>query len=307
MSNYPVTGIDVSKWQKQIDWSMALDQGISFAFIRASEGDKLVDAQLERNMRQTAALGIPHGIYHYFRPNLDWRGQANLFASLIQNWQFELEAVADVETSGSLPKTQLESQVSRFVQQVEAETGRTLLIYTSPGFFNRYMPATDWAWQRKLWVAHWTTARGPTIPSEWSNHGRTWTFWQYSARNQLGGGYGVATKSIDLDRFNGSPQEFMGMYNLADLPVAEQPPHDPGPQPTPEAVSYRVVAPCLHAFCSPGLNNTIVGELLHGEVVQLVDIAGTDEVWVQIDPERWVLYAYNGRKFLERVQAGQTT
>lgn len=301
MNDYPVKGIDVSKWQKQINWSKALDQGISFALIRASEGDKLIDSQFERNMRQTEALRIPRGIYHYYRPDHDWRGQASLFVYLVQSWQFELDAMVDIESSGSLTKTQLESQVSKFVQRVESETARKLMIYTSPGFFNRHMPTTDWAWQRRLWVAHWTSAGQPTIPSEWGNRNRTWTFWQHSARNQFGGAYGVATKSIDLDRFNGSPQEFMRMYKLASLPGFQDLPPDQEPGDLKEPVFYRVVASNLHAFNAPLLNSAIVGELGQGEVVQLLDISGTDEVWVQIAPERWVLYAYNGRNFLERV------
>jgi len=64
---FEVNGIDVSRWQKEVNWERALSAGITFAFIKASEhnradarnGSAIIDSQFERNMQETAHLGIP--------------------------------------------------------------------------------------------------------------------------------------------------------------------------------------------------------------------------------------------------------
>jgi len=68
------------------------------------------------------------------------------------------------------------------------------MIYTNPGFFDSQLPLTSWAWRKPLWVAHWTKAAQPRLPEEWSNHKKTWLYWQHSSgKNGLGALYGVAT------------------------------------------------------------------------------------------------------------------
>ncbi|MEA3438744.1 MAG: hypothetical protein U9R58_00510 [Chloroflexota bacterium] len=56
--------------------------------------------------------------------------------------------------------------------------------------------------------------------------------------------------------------------------------------------------PHLHP---PTVSSEITGELEMGDVVELVDLRGTDEVWVQIEPAKWVLFAYNGQPLLKKV------
>ena len=58
-TTWQITGIDVSRWQREIDWQQALTQGLSFSFLKATEGTQVIDSQFERNMHETARLGIP--------------------------------------------------------------------------------------------------------------------------------------------------------------------------------------------------------------------------------------------------------
>ena len=164
---YPVTGIDVSKWQKKVDWKVALQQGIAFTFIRASEGERQVDPCFEHNMIQTYELGIPRGVYHFFKPAGDPIKQAEMFSTIIKSWRFELDAVVDVETSDKLKPEAMQTALRRFIEHTERLSGRKLMIYTSPGFFNGRLGKTGFAWQRKLWVAHWTVREQPQLPNEW--------------------------------------------------------------------------------------------------------------------------------------------
>lgn len=289
--NFPVHGVDVSRWQKDIDWAMALSQGISFAFIKATEGKSILDSQYDRNMEETGALSIPRGIYHFFRPDqakTDWRDQADNFVVSASKYSFELDIVLDIERDGGLSKRDLNNVLEKWVGRVEESTNRLVMIYTSPGFWDRFMPATDWARYRKLWNASWTTAANPTIPDEWDKPG--WVFWQWSCKNQLGHEYGVATKSIDLDRFIGTREDFRTMYNLSSLPV-----------PVEGAIMYEVLLPSVHLFSAPGVASPIVGNLQQGDVIQLNDVYGTDEVWIKTNTGEWLLFAYNGNQLLRKV------
>ena len=305
MTDFPVTGIDVSKYQIEIDWQQALSQGISFAFIRSSEGNKQTDAFFDRNMQETGKLSIPRGIYHYFKPGRDWKAQRDLFVELIHKYPFELEAVVDIETDDGLSKNEVNNALAKFCKAVlDLITPTNLMIYTSPGFFNSQLPLTDYAWRFNLWVAHWTAAFKPLLPKEWSNHKKSWTFWQHSAKaNGLGSQYGVPSggaKDICLDRFRGDLAKFKSTYNLGSIPA---PPPPPPPPPTPTASPlFEVLPASLHIFAYPGVNAPIIGSINLGDLVSVLDLSGSDEVWIKIsaNPDQWVLYSYNGQQLLAK-------
>jgi GH25 family lysozyme M1 (1,4-beta-N-acetylmuramidase) len=70
MSVSRVPGIDVSRWQRRIDWSVVADAGYRFAFIRATIGDEYTDPRFYLNWdgaRETEMLLAP---YHVLRPDV---------------------------------------------------------------------------------------------------------------------------------------------------------------------------------------------------------------------------------------------
>jgi len=63
-------GIDVSKYQGNIDWKKVADSGIEFAMIRAgyrttSEGEIIEDSQARYNLQEATANGILVGVYFF--------------------------------------------------------------------------------------------------------------------------------------------------------------------------------------------------------------------------------------------------
>ena len=64
--SYAVHGTDVSKYQTSIAWSDAKAAGISFAFIKATEGGDRVDDNFAENWQRAKAAGVPRGAYHFF-------------------------------------------------------------------------------------------------------------------------------------------------------------------------------------------------------------------------------------------------
>src|SRR5580704_12681736 len=66
--NYPIHGIDVSKYQDFIDWEMVKgmkvgDVQMSFAFIKATEGLGSEDAFFKRNWKKSRDAGLARGAY----------------------------------------------------------------------------------------------------------------------------------------------------------------------------------------------------------------------------------------------------
>ena len=236
--DWPIVGADFSKWQGKVDWSKA-DSQISFAYLRAGYGNSYMDEQLAANAKGCRQYGIPFGLYWFVTPDKDWRKHADNFAVAYNAAGGDLPPVLDAEVTGGLGKTALESWLYKFSNRFMELTDKGLMIYTSPGFWNTNLPATNWAKNHRLWVAHWTTAAQPTLPDEWVaiNQPRTWTFWQYTAKGD-GALYGAESKSIDLNRFNGNVSTFMDAFgvlpHLSGDPIPPPPPVEPPPAELPE-------------------------------------------------------------------------
>ena len=64
--DYPVHGIDVSRYQTGVNWSRAASSGVAFAFIKATEGGDIADPKFAEHWSGAASAGIPRGAYHFY-------------------------------------------------------------------------------------------------------------------------------------------------------------------------------------------------------------------------------------------------
>lgn len=60
-------GIDVSHWQGIIDWKKVRGAGYSFAFLKATEGSRIVDDRFRANAQDAKNAGLLVGAYHFTR------------------------------------------------------------------------------------------------------------------------------------------------------------------------------------------------------------------------------------------------
>ena len=58
-------GIDVSAWQRKIDWKKVADYGMDFAMIRITEAGNVIDGYFEANYKGAIENKIPVGVYKY--------------------------------------------------------------------------------------------------------------------------------------------------------------------------------------------------------------------------------------------------
>ena len=76
-------GIDVSNWQREIDWHTHADRGVVFAFAKATEGEDYTDKWFERNWAEMREHWIVRGAYHFARPRQDPVEQARHFLRVV--------------------------------------------------------------------------------------------------------------------------------------------------------------------------------------------------------------------------------
>jgi len=204
-SSNRLEGIDVSHWQGSIDWSKVRAAGKKFAFIKASEHTSFVDDKYQTNRSNAKAAGLKVGAYHFARPDVgttDAYAEADHFIETADWKSGELRPVLDLEDTGGLSSSALQTWVKAFLQRIYDRTGVRAIIYVSPSFWSSKMANSTWFAKNGydvLWIAHWTTASSPTTPAEnWG--GKGWTFWQYTSDGSVSGISG----RVDLNRYKGT-------------------------------------------------------------------------------------------------------
>ncbi len=146
-STYNLLGLDVSHHQGDIYWDevdkMSIDgDSISFVFLKASEGEDLVDDKFATNAESLNLRGIPFGSYHYYHPSKSAKKQAEFFCSTIKESSFTLRPVIDIELQGELTNEQLADSLLAFMRYVENELEVRPLIYTYESFYEDYLSET---------------------------------------------------------------------------------------------------------------------------------------------------------------------
>lgn len=219
-------GIDVSKYQGDVDWNRVAGAGIKFAFARAVE-DKLpadgADHTFAANFAGMKAAGILRGAYHFFRPRRDPVAQARLFVSVVGELKpGDLPPVIDLEDDGrsrqqNLPPVgarKIIEGMARWVDIVEDALNRRVVIYTNAECWLLAAGNSRRFRDHPLWIAHWKAER-PVVPTAF----KSFAIHQYDVELTVPGVPRTAPPVyVPTDRFNGSMNELRA---LADLPPLE--------------------------------------------------------------------------------------
>lgn len=199
--SFPVRGVDVSHHQGQIDWPTLRDQGISFAYIKATEGVSLTDPRFADNWAGARAAGVRYGAYHFFSPTVPAADQARHFIATVPRDSGALPPVLDVEYP-ALPseaeRAAIRAEILTWLDIVEAHYDQRPVIYTTYETYDAYIINAFDAWP--LWIR--SIFAPPTLLT-----GRVWTFWQYNPRGRLKG-YSGPERFIDLSVFGDCQESF---------------------------------------------------------------------------------------------------
>jgi lysozyme len=179
-------GIDVSHHQGIILWSKVAADGISFAYIKATEGGDFIDPQFAMNWAEAAAAGVDRGAYHFFTLCTPGMEQARNFLEVVKPSADALPPAVDLELTGNCSDPQdpgtIRRELANFIEVVESVTGRQVVLYVRDDFRDRY-PVEEW-FERAAW--RFRFLRRP---------GEGWAIWQVSSFSVVDGIDG----RVDLD------------------------------------------------------------------------------------------------------------
>lgn len=279
-----VVGCDVSKWQGNIDWVLAKDRGLKFAFIRAGYGNSYIDEKLANNRTN---CGLPFSLYWYAVPSGSAISHATTFARVWKEGGGVLYPVIDLEETGGLTKIALEAWLKSMIAEFKNLTGVSkLMVYSSANFLNTYLPISVWMYSFPLFQAAWTANVNPPLPTAWRNR----RFHQYSATGD-GKYYGMQSTYLDMNRYSGTWEKFVEEFGInAVVPSAS-----PSPSaviPCENVLRMRVKetsAPFVNVRTGPGTQYQDVGDLVPGNEFEIDTIAGTD-AWGRISEGQWSGY-----------------
>lgn len=198
---WEVFGVDVSAYQGVVDWSMLADQGVDFAFVKATEGSALQDRQFSANWAGAAEAGVRTGAYHFLSYDSPGQTQADNFISLVPATEGALPPVVDIEFYGKYleqppGRKQVQSILDPLLERLEEYYGVKPILYVTYRSYYLYLAGGKYS-AYPIWCSSPTVF--PLVPG--------WDFWQYSHSARLEGYYGSQSR-IDLNIFRGSREEF---------------------------------------------------------------------------------------------------
>ncbi|MCR5249921.1 MAG: endo alpha-1,4 polygalactosaminidase [Lachnospiraceae bacterium] len=199
---YPVKGIDVSHYQGNVDWKRIKEQGIQFAYVKATEGSTYTDECFFRDLAEAPENGIRVGAYHFFSFDSPGETQALHFIETAGPQDGKLIPAVDVEYYGDKKKNppdgqELRKELSAMLDILEAHYACKPLLYSTQSFYHAYLEGfyDDYP----LWI------RNVYFPPA-----QDWVIWQYSDK-------------LRLDGVNGDERCVDGDVCIADLSLISMP------------------------------------------------------------------------------------
>lgn len=227
-------GIDVSNYQKDINWSQVRSAGVQVAYIKATEGDYFKDKYAVANYNEAKANGIKVGFYHFLNGSSSGRTQAEFFYNFLKSnnlLQYDCKLCLDVEVAIS----DVCGRAVDFCNRLKQLSGQDILIYTGPSFANAHLDGRLSGYP--CWIAHY----GVSTPMATNVWGTNYAGHQYSSKGNVAGVNG----NCDVDRFEDGI--FLGASNI-----------QPTSQPKPVSISphdylgtehkRRFLQYCLNVF-----------------------------------------------------------
>lgn len=180
-------GIDVSKWNGNINWGGVKNSGVSYVIIRcgyrgSTTGALIEDPKFRTNIQGAINAGLKVGIYFFTQAvnEVEAVEEASMTIGLIRGYKISYPVFLDVESSGGradgLDSGTRTKVVNAFCQTIR-NSGYTAGVYANKTWLSSKMNAGALSGY-KIWLAQYNTA--PT-------YGGKYDLWQYSSKGSVGG------------------------------------------------------------------------------------------------------------------------
>ena len=183
-------GIDVSKWNGDIDWDKVKNAGVEFAIIRAgyrgsSTGSLVEDPYFAANMKGARASGIPVGVYFFTQAvnEVEAVEEASAVLQLIREYQLDYPVFIDTEGAGGGGRAdELDVETRTLVCEAFCRTienaGYHAGVYASRNWYNNRLHADRLDGQYCIWLAEYRSV--PLYQGYYQ-------LWQYTSKGKIDG------------------------------------------------------------------------------------------------------------------------
>lgn len=233
-----VKGVDVSKYQGNIDWQAVKNDGIQFAMIRAgyvTNGKMVVDERFHTNMTGALAAGVDVGVYLYSYATNEEQAklEANLLLKEIEPYKGKITYpiawdIEDEKWQGGLSNETRTQMAKVFCEAIEA-AGYYVSIYANLNWVQNKLNWSELT-AYDLWLAQW--AEAPTDKYAFG-------MWQYTSSGSVAGISG----RVDMNEaYKDYPAiiRAAGLNGFSSSTPTPQPTPDPAPAPAPAEHTYTV-------------------------------------------------------------------
>ena len=161
-------GIDVSKWQEEIDWQAVKNDGIEFAMIRLGYNTNQLDKYYQRNMKEAEKVQIPVGVYYYSKATNEEEAvrDAEFVIENLKGYKVSYPVAIDLEdkVQEDLSKEELGKIARAFADEIQS-AGYTPMVYANENWYQNYI---DWSLLGDVekWIASYSVSPNPNIKRE---------------------------------------------------------------------------------------------------------------------------------------------
>ena len=182
-------GIDVSKWQKEIDWDKVKNEGVDFAIIRCGyrgsvTGSLVEDPYFEQNIKGARAAGIKVGVYFFTQAvnEVEAVEEASMVISLVRDYELQYPVFIDTEGAGgngradSLNVEERTAVCEAFCTTVK-NAGLEAGVYASRNWYNNKLTVSTLE-SYAIWLAEYRSV--PLYQGYYQ-------MWQYTSKGKING------------------------------------------------------------------------------------------------------------------------
>lgn len=194
-------GIDVSYYQKKIDWEKVAADGVEFAIIRLgyrgwSDGALYVDTCFVENIKGAQAAGIDVGVYFFSQAvnEMEAKEEAEYVLSKLKGYDLQMPVAYDVESTDdedgrmdNISTLQRSKNAAVFCKVIE-DAGYDAMIYCNM-YYEAYMLDLEMLSGFPIWYADYN--RYPQTPYHFD-------IWQYTSRGKVDGIDGNVDLNIQM-------------------------------------------------------------------------------------------------------------
>ncbi len=190
-------GIDVSKWNGEIDWVKARNAGVEFAIVRAGyrgsvTGSLVEDPLFKDNMRGAKQAGIPVGVYFFTQAvdEVEAVEEASAVLNLVAEYELDYPIFIDTEGAGGNGRADgLDAEQRTLVCEAFCRTianaGKSVGVYASRNWLTNNL-LTEKLDHYQTWLAEYRKV--PLYQGYYQ-------MWQYTSKGTVDGISG----KVDMD------------------------------------------------------------------------------------------------------------